>query len=235
MIERGRSGAMHAPRLFAHGDHALPRCFRRGEVDVRQLGESVAHRVVDGALADLAAFDVGDGDAQSERRRGRGQHLVAIGDEQKQIGPPRGEGIGQAKNGQADRLGHTGVGVGVEQALDARLDGKAVALDFLERVAELGREMGPESEDAEFDFRVSCQLAQGPVEMAVVGARGGDDADAAARGRSAPVRCIQGLLHRRSINCGCAGTVFATRSRSAVWRLARVNWRVPRRGGELHS
>ena len=50
MVERGRAGVMHAPRLLAHGDDAAARGWRGGEVDVRQLGESVAHLVVDGAL-----------------------------------------------------------------------------------------------------------------------------------------------------------------------------------------
>ena len=93
------------------------------------------------------------------------------------------ERVGQAEDGQADGFGHAGVGVGVEQALDSRLDGKAVALDLLNCVAELRREMRAESEDAQFDFRMGGKLAQGPVEMTVVGAGGGDDANAAACGR----------------------------------------------------
>ena len=48
------------------------------------------------------------------------EHLVAVGDEQQQIGTPGGEGVGKAENGHADGLGHAGVGVGAEQALDAR-------------------------------------------------------------------------------------------------------------------
>ena len=50
VIERGRAGMMHAPRLLAHGNHAVARGRRRGEVNVRHLGERVAHLVVDGAL-----------------------------------------------------------------------------------------------------------------------------------------------------------------------------------------
>ncbi len=151
-------------------------------MNVRQLSESVTHRVVDSALTDLTALNVRDRDAQSESRGGRGQNLVTVGDEQQDIGPPGSEGVGQAQNRQADGLGHAGVGVGVDQALDARLDGKAVAHDLLQRVAELRREVRAESEDAQLDFRICGKLAQGPVEMAVVGARGGDDADAAPRG-----------------------------------------------------
>ena len=88
MVERGRSGAVHTPGLFAHGDHALTSCLGRSEVDVRELGERIAHCVVDCALTDLAAFNVRDRDAQSESRGSRGQHLVAISDEKEQVGPP---------------------------------------------------------------------------------------------------------------------------------------------------
>ena len=135
---------------------------------------------------------------------GRGQHLVAVGDEQQQIGPPRGERVGQAQNGQADGLGHAGVGVGAEQALDARLHGKTVALDFGNRVAELRRQMRAEREDAQLDFWTRCQLAQRPVEMAIVGARGGDDADAASRdGRN-----LYAHAHTRGVLfCASANTV----------------------------
>ncbi len=161
-------------------------------MDVGQLGEGVAHLVVDGALADFAALDVGDGNAQGQGNGGGGEHLVAVGDEQQQVGPPGGERVGQAEHGEADGLGHAGVGVGTEQALDARLDGEAVALDFLDRVAELRREMRAQGKDAQFDLGVRGQLAQRPVEVAVVGARGGDDADAAL--------AAWGRNHRRSIN-----------------------------------
>ena len=177
MIERGRAGVMNAPGFFAHGDDAAAGGFSRSEVDVGELGEGVADLVVDGALADFAAFDVGDGNAQGERDGGGGQHLVAIGDEQQQVGTPGGERVGEREDGDADGFGHAGIGVGTEQALDARLDGKAVAFDFGDGVAEFRREMRAEGEDAEFDVRVCGEFAERPVEMAVVGARGGDDGD----------------------------------------------------------
>ena len=76
---------MNAPRLLAHGDHPPARQFGRREVQMRHLGESVADLVVDGALADFAAFDVRHGDTQCECHRRRSQHLVAIGDQQQQV------------------------------------------------------------------------------------------------------------------------------------------------------
>ena len=111
MVERGRAGAMHTPWLLAHRDHALSRGFSGGEMDVRQLGERVAYVVVDCALLDFAALDVRDGNTQSERDRGGREHLIAVGDEQQQVRPPGGERVGKAEDGEADGLGHPGVGV----------------------------------------------------------------------------------------------------------------------------
>ena len=73
---------MHAPRFFAHGDHTLSSQVGRCEVNVRELGERIANGVVDRALADLAAFNMRNGNAQGEGYGCRGEHLISIGDEQ---------------------------------------------------------------------------------------------------------------------------------------------------------
>ena len=169
----------HAPRLLTHGNHAEAGGFSGGEVDVSQLGESVADLIVDSSLRDFATFDVGDGNAQGQRNGSGRHHLIAVGDEQQQVWTPGGERVSQAEDGDADGLGHAGVGVGAEQALDARENRKSVALNFRDCVAELRRQMRAQCEDAQFHARMCGQFTQRPVEMAVVGARGGDDADAA--------------------------------------------------------
>ncbi len=170
---------MDAPGFFSHGDDAAASGVCRCEVDVGNLGDGVANLVVDGSLADFAAFNVGDGNAQGERDAGGSKHLVAIGDEEQQVGPPRGQRVGEREDGDADGLRHSSVGVGVEQALDAGLNGKAIALDFGEGVAVLRREMRAESEDAEFDGGTGGEFAERPVKMAVIGTRCGDNGDAA--------------------------------------------------------
>jgi hypothetical protein len=137
-------------------------------VDVRELGQCVAHLVVDGALRNFAAFNMSDGNAQRNRDRRRRQHLISIGNQQQNVGPPGSQCIGQAEDREADGLGHAGVGVGAEQALDARLDRKSVALDLLQRVAKLGRQMRAKREDGEFGLGVRGEFAQRPVEMAIV-------------------------------------------------------------------
>ena len=179
VVEGGCAGVMNSAWLFAHGDDSAARGGRGGEVDGCEFGEGVADVVIDGALGDFAAFNVSDGDAQREGNGGWGEHLIAVGDEQQNVRAPGGKRVGKTEDGEADGLGHTGVGVGTEQALDAGLDGEAVALDFFDGGTEVGREMGAENEDGEVDFRVHGEFAQRPVEVAIVCAGGGDDADAA--------------------------------------------------------
>ncbi len=84
------------------------------------------------------------------------------------------------------------------------------------------REVRAENENTQFNFRPIGELAQRPVEVAVVGARGGDHADPAARGsesalreKSVAVRWILRRNHTRSIYGGC----FEVRLRST--RLLR--------------
>ncbi len=113
---------------------------------------------------------MGDGDAECECG-GRGcEHLIAVGDEQQNVWPPIGERIGKTENRNADGLCHACVGVGVEKAFDAGLDGESIVLDCGYGAAEMRRKMGAEDEDSKLDFRTAGQFTQRPVEMAVVGA-----------------------------------------------------------------
>ena len=63
-----------------------------------------------------------------------------------------------AEDGDADGFGHAGIGVGTEQALDARLDGESFALDFGDGVSEFGGEMRAEGNDSQFDFGMCSQV-----------------------------------------------------------------------------
>jgi hypothetical protein len=49
------------------------------------LGDGIAHGIVDGAFADFATLDVRYRNAQRQRDRDRGQHFVAVGDQQQQV------------------------------------------------------------------------------------------------------------------------------------------------------
>ncbi len=108
---------------------------------------------------------------------GGGHHFIAIGDEKHEVGTPCTESVGEREDGDADGFGHAGISIGTEEALDARLDGKSFTLDFSDGIAEFRREMRTERDDPEFDFGLRGEFAERPIEMAVVGARGGDDGD----------------------------------------------------------
>ena len=179
VIEGGRAGVVDAPGLFAHGDDAGAGVGGGGEVDVAHFGERVADGVVDGAFADLAAFDVGDGNAQGEGDGGGGEHLVAVGDEEEQVGAEGAQRVGEGEDGDADAFGHADVGVGAEEGFDAGGDGESVFFDFADGGAEFGGEVRGHDDEVEIDGRVFGEELERPVEMAVVGAGGGDDGDAA--------------------------------------------------------
>ena len=84
--QRRSAGSMHAPRLFSHGNDPLARRLCRRKVDVGHLRQCISYGVVDGVLADFAAFNVRDRDAECKRNGGRSEHLIAICYQQQQIG-----------------------------------------------------------------------------------------------------------------------------------------------------
>jgi hypothetical protein len=170
---------MDAPGLFAHGNDARFCIFRGSEMDVAHFCERVANGVVDGAFADFAALDVGDGNAKGQGNACGSQHFVAIGNEKEQVRANLRQRIGQRKSGQADGFGHADIGIGTKQAFEAGGDGDLVAFDFANGLAELRREVRGQNDEFQVDLGVSKKVFQGPVEMAVIGARGSDYGDGA--------------------------------------------------------
>src|SRR5208283_2714416 len=84
---------------------------------------------------------------------------------------------GQTEDGNANGLGHPNIAIRAEQTFHARVDGEAVFLDFLESMAKLRREVRPERDDLQLHGFGLRQIAQRPVEMAVVCPRGSDNRD----------------------------------------------------------
>ena len=121
-----------------------------------------------------------------ESYRRRRKHFIAVSDQQQQIGTPCGESVREAECGEANGLGHACVGVGTEQALDARNEWKSVFLNLADSVAKLGREMSAHRDYAKFHIGAPMQFNQRPVQMAVIGARSCDDCDAALHRCDAP-------------------------------------------------
>src|ERR1019366_841572 len=80
---------------------------------------------------------------------------------------------------------HASVCVGTEETFDPRLNGKAVALDLVDRRPECRREVRPKRKNGQLNLWMRLKLAQRPIEMAIVGARGGHHTDASALRRFA--------------------------------------------------
>ena len=130
VIEGRSTRVMHSPFLLPHGDHAVA-CPDGGcEVNMAEFCQCVAHGVVDGSLAHLATFDMGQRYAQCQGDRGGSEHFVAVGGQQQQVGTVGAEVIRQAQRGQSDGLGHADVGVGVQETLDAGIDREAVQFEL---------------------------------------------------------------------------------------------------------
>src|ERR1035438_4263194 len=176
---------MNAPRLFPQANNAAPCGFCGSKMHVGHLRQGVAHLVIDSSLAHLAAFDMSQGNAQRQCGRSRGQHLIAIGNQQQQIRPPRSERIRQAQNRETNRLRHARVRVRTEQTLDPRLDRKSIALDLVDRRPKFRRKVRPKRKNAQLDLRMRLKLAQRPVQMAIVGAGSGDHPNTSALRRFA--------------------------------------------------
>jgi len=173
---------VNAPFFLVHGNDAAPRFVGRREMNVAHLGEGVANGVINGAFTDFASFDMGDGDSQGQRDGSRGEHFVAIGDQEKNVRAHLTETVRQTEGGDADGLGHADVGVGTQETLKLCGNRNAIFFDFADRVAEFGRKMRAEDDELQVHLRMRGEIVERPLKMAVVGAGSGDDGDFAFQG-----------------------------------------------------
>ena len=144
---------------------------------VAEFGQGVADRIVDRALADLAAFYMGDRNTQRQRDAGRRQHFVSIGDDQHQVRPVAGQYFGQPQRRQPYRFAHPDIAVGTEQALDRFIDGKTLAVDFVDGRAKFGCQVGAHDDQFRLDPRMGQHMPQRPVQVAKIRSRRCDDCD----------------------------------------------------------
>jgi len=182
VIQRRRARPVHAPFFLVHRDDPPPRFDRRREMNVAHFRQRVSNGVVNRTFADLSAFDVCNGNTQRQRNGSRSEQLIPVGDQQQNIRSHLPEVLREAERRHADRLGHAHVGIRAEQALDPRSDRKSVLLNFPHRVAELRGKMRPHDNQFQIHLGMGREIAQRPVQMAVIGARRGDNGDLAFQG-----------------------------------------------------
>ncbi len=85
-VDRRAAGVEHAFGVLAHADHVLPRALGRDEMQIGELGDGMAHLLVDRA-GDLAALDMGEREVAIGGGGGGRQRLVAVRDGDDDVGP----------------------------------------------------------------------------------------------------------------------------------------------------
>ena len=101
---------------------------------------------------------MGDGDAQRERDGGRRKHLIAVGNQEQQIGSHGPEAVCQGEHTHAYAFRHAYVRVRAQQALQTSGDRDTVGLDLADGHAELRRKMRGENDHLEIHFGVMVQI-----------------------------------------------------------------------------
>ena len=78
-IEGRQADIVDAPGFFPKGQHAFGGLRVGGEVQMRELGDGVAHRIVEGAaIGIIAALDVSDRDIHLRRGDGGAEAFEAV-------------------------------------------------------------------------------------------------------------------------------------------------------------
>src|SRR4051794_35995616 len=98
-VDAGGAGAVDTPAIFAELSQAGGAGWRGREVNVRELGDGVAERIVHLAERAIAAVDVGDDAAGDGGGGGGGESFYAIADDEDDVRVQFGEGGGQAGHG----------------------------------------------------------------------------------------------------------------------------------------
>ena len=129
-----RSGIEHVFWILAHGEHAPLRIVVRHEMNVRELGDRVAHALVD-AAGQIAAFDVRDRLVQIRGGHGDRELFepIAADDDDVRIG--RVEAVGDFERREARGLRHRDVVAAFDDVEERRRNREAAVPDVVGDVA----------------------------------------------------------------------------------------------------
>ena len=178
-----RAGVEHVARILAHQAHP-PLGVRIGhEMQVRQLGDRMAHALVD-AAGDVAALDVRDRDVQVGRGHRDGELFEAIAADHHHVGLQRMQAVGELERRQARGLGHRHVVAALDDVEQRRRDVEALGFDVVGDVAAVLVEQDRSAEhQLQIQIRMRVQLLDQQLAAAVVGPIGDREADLVACAR----------------------------------------------------
>ncbi len=134
-------------------------------MQVADFCQCVSHRIVNCTLANLTTFYMSDRYSHADSRCRCRQQLVAIGDEQENVGSHPVQNIGQTHCCNADSPGHTRVCVRTQQALDPLINRETRRFDIVYRHPELGAQVRAHCYKPQFEIIVFTNAVQQPIQM----------------------------------------------------------------------
>ena len=152
-IDGGVADVEYHVRSLPHLDDALAVGFGGGKMDVSHFGDGVAECVVECALGDFAAADMGNGDIGEGGGEGGGKDFEAVAEYGYDMRGEFCEGFAESGHGDSGGAGEGGGGVGIKFHIDFSGDVEAVGLDFAQGHAEFFGEVGSGDEQLEFEIR----------------------------------------------------------------------------------
>ena len=105
VVDGGRTGHEDPPRVLSQLAHAPGVDAVGGEMKMGELGDGVAQGVVEGAVGEFSAVQMGDGDRKRKGGQGRGVHLVAVAENHDEVRLQARVGAGKSRAGRPHRAG----------------------------------------------------------------------------------------------------------------------------------
>src|SRR5688572_21136629 len=140
-VDAWTTDVVNAPALFTQLSHPPRRIVARHEMSMGELGDGMAHGVVERTFGDVASGDMRYGDARWQRRAHRGERLEPVTEHQQYFWRERSKSVGESADAEAHRAADRLAGIADQLHVDSCIDGEAVGLDAVHRRAKFGRKM----------------------------------------------------------------------------------------------
>ena len=166
-------------RVLAHSHQVLHRATRAWHMKVRELRDRVPRALVDRARH-FAALQMHDAQIEVRRRNRRGERLVAIADQQYEIGAQALQFVSELDHAEANRLCHRYRRRALELHVDFAVDLEAVFPQDLDGPAEAFEHHRSSGQNGEIQVGMLLNRPHHRLQPAIVGAVDQDHADPAA-------------------------------------------------------
>src|SRR6266480_487192 len=162
-------------RPFTHSQQVIRGPFGARKMEVRELGDRVSGAFIN-RTGNFTPLNMSDADVHICRRDGGGERLVAVADQQHNLGFEALELAGKFDHAEADRLCHCGRRGTFQFDVNLPVNWETVRSDDLHRLVKAFQHHGAGSQDLELQVRMCGNRLHHGLEAAIVGAIHQDDA-----------------------------------------------------------